>query len=75
MTKGAGIVRTTAGLRETVAVVQGLIEEYDHLSDAPFSSHPIETKNLLVAARYVAEQALARTTNIGLHFNEDLPTS
>ena len=75
MTKGAGIVRTTAGLKETVSVVQGLIEEYDHLSDAPFSSHPIETKNLLVAARYVAEQALARTTNIGLHFNEDLPTS
>ena len=73
MTKGAGIVRTMAGLRETAHVVDGLIAEYDSLSDAPFSSHPIETKNLLISAKYVAYQALARTHNIGLHYNEDLP--
>jgi L-aspartate oxidase len=74
MTKGAGIVRTTSGLTETVSVIRGLIEEYDSLSNAPFSSHPIETKNLLISAKYVAEQALARTENIGLHYNEDLIT-
>jgi L-aspartate oxidase len=74
MTKGAGIVRTTNGLKETASVVDGLIAEYDSLADAPFSSHPIETKNLLLSAKYVADQALARTFNIGLHYNEDLPT-
>ncbi|MEI8282940.1 MAG: hypothetical protein WCG75_11080, partial [Armatimonadota bacterium] len=74
MTKGAGIVRTNEGLKETVVTVQGLLTEYDSLPSAPFSSHPIETKNLLIAANYVATQALARTANIGLHFNQDLPT-
>jgi L-aspartate oxidase len=73
MTKGAGIVRTTSGLQETASEVQKLIEEYDALSDAPFSSHPIETKNLLISAKFVADQALARTQNIGLHYNSDLP--
>ena len=73
MTKGAGIVRTTEGLRETLAVIDELLEEYDELADAPFSAHPLETKSLLIASRFVAEQALARTANIGLHFNEDYP--
>ena len=62
MTKGAGIVRTTAGLKETQSVIQKLIEEYDSLSDAPFSIHPIETKNLLISAKFVVDQALAHTT-------------
>jgi L-aspartate oxidase len=74
MTKGAGIVRTTSGLKETASVVDSLIAEYESLADAPFSSHPIETKNLLLSAKYVADQAVARTINIGLHYNEDLPT-
>ena len=74
MTKGAGIVRTFEGLEETVSVVRSLLAEYDSVADAPFSPHPIETRNLLISAKYVAEQALARKNNIGLHFNEDLPT-
>ncbi len=74
MTSGAGIVRTTSGLQHTVEVVGRLLEEFDNCLDAPFSPHPFETRNLLIAARYVAEQALARKTNIGLHFNSDLPT-
>jgi L-aspartate oxidase len=72
MTKEAGIVRTTEGLEETVATIDRLSAEYDSLPDAPFSSHPIETRNLITSARFVASQALARTSNIGLHFNEDL---
>ena len=73
MTKGAGIVRTNAGLRETQLVVNKLIEEYESLATAPFSMHPIETKNLLISAKYVVDQAAIRSQNIGLHFNEDLP--
>lgn len=73
MTSGAGIVRTTKGLQQTLAVINNLIEEYDSLDEAPFSPHPLETKNLLISARFVAEQALARHSNIGLHFNEDYP--
>lgn len=74
MTKDAGIVRTNSGLEETISTINSLISEYDSLSDAPFSSHPIETKNLLISAKYVAEQAFARKENIGLHYNEDLIT-
>lgn len=74
MTKDAGIVRTNSGLEETISTINSLISEYESLSDAPFSSHPIETKNLLISAKYVAEQAFARKENIGLHYNEDLIT-
>lgn len=74
MTSGAGIVKTTKGLKETVKLIKGLLADYDRLPEAPFSSHPLETRSLILAAQYVAEQALARTSNIGLHFNEDLPT-
>ncbi|MBI1334762.1 MAG: L-aspartate oxidase [Armatimonadetes bacterium] len=74
MMKGAGIVRTTEGLQQTLSVVADLMQEYDACHEAPFSAHPLETKSLLIASRYVAEQALARKTNIGLHYNLDLPT-
>ena len=72
MTKGAGIVRTNIGLNETRTAIQSLLEEYDSLPDSPFSSHPIETKNLLISAKFVTDQAISRHENIGLHFNEDL---
>lgn len=74
MTSGAGIVRTTAGLRRTIEVIDSLLRDYDSCNDAPFSAHPLETRNLLIAARYVAQQGLDRSENIGLHYNEDLPT-
>lgn len=72
MTKEVGIVRTNAGLAETVRAIDDIIAEYESLPDAPFSPHPFETRNLMLAARYVARQAAARTENIGLHYNADL---
>ena len=72
MTLGAGIVRTDKGLKETIALIDNLFSEYARLPNAPYSAHPLETHNLLVAARAVAVGALARRTNIGLHFNSDL---
>lgn len=72
MTKEVGIVRSNAGLIETVKAINEMLTEYDTLPDAPFSPHPIETRNLLLAARYVAAQAVARKENIGLHYNIDL---
>lgn len=72
MTLSAGIVRTDKGLTETVRLIDNLFSEYARLPSAPFSAHPLETHNLMVAARCVAVGALNRRENIGLHFNSDL---
>lgn len=72
MTNHAGIVRNFAGLREADASLHGLLTEYDSLPATPYSSHPLETRNLIVAATHVVRGALARDRNVGLHFNEDL---
>jgi L-aspartate oxidase len=72
MTQKVGIVRSFAGLREAETTVEELIEEYEALPAAPFSSYPLETRNLLAAARHVVQGALARDRNVGLHFNVDL---
>jgi L-aspartate oxidase len=72
MTDGVGIVRTNAGLEETERTILALIEETDALPSAPFSMHPLETRNLLSAALYVVSGARARKENVGLHFNSDL---
>ncbi len=75
MTSEVGIVRTNAGLRKAQEQIAKLIEEYDHAPEAPFSVHPLETHNLLLAAKVVVDQAINRKENVGLHFNEDNPTS
>jgi len=67
-----GIVRTFEGLE---VARQGLLElqrEYASLPEAPFSIHPLETRNLLVAAAHLVEGALTRRENVGLHYNADL---
>jgi L-aspartate oxidase len=72
MTNHVGIVRTFAGLHETEATLTSLLAEYERLPSAPFSAHPRETHNLIVAATHVVRGALARDRNVGLHYNEDL---
>ncbi len=72
MTQHAGIVRNFAGLRDAQASIDGLLSEFAKLPNAPFSSHPCETRNLILAASHVVRGALARKENVGLHFNEDL---
>ncbi|AIE84625.1 L-aspartate oxidase [Fimbriimonas ginsengisoli] len=72
MTNEAGIVRTFHGLEEAKQAIDGLIEEYHSLPETPFSQHPHETLNLMLAARYVVDGALSRDRNVGLHFNSDL---
>lgn len=73
MMANVGIVRTFEGLREAQATISDLSNEYESLPEAPFSTYSVETRNLLVAARYVVDGALNRTENVGLHFNTDLP--
>ena len=75
MTAEVGIVRSNAGLARARAQVKELQSEYDSLPSAPFSTHPLETKNLLDAAEIVIDQAIARKQNVGLHYNVDNPTS
>ena len=72
MTKGAGIVRTDAGLRETIGVVEALLRDYEGLPSAPYSQHPRETHNLLRVAEAVTKGAFARRENVGLHYSLDL---
>jgi L-aspartate oxidase len=72
MTENVGIVRTNAGLSAAFEEVGSLLMEFDSLPEAPFAPYPLETRNLLVAAREVVRGARARTENVGLHYNADL---
>lgn len=72
MTQHVGIIRTNQGLAQALHSVEGLLNEFDTLPEAPFSQHPLETHNLLVAAKIVILQASERHQNVGLHYNADL---
>jgi L-aspartate oxidase len=74
MMNGVGIVRSFEGLREVERTVAGLLAEYETLPNAPYSQHPLETRNLLIAAQHVVRGALERKENVGLHYNRDLAT-
>jgi L-aspartate oxidase len=75
MTAKVGIVRTNEGLRQTERVINDLLKEYATAPESSFSPHPMETHNLLIAAKYVTDGALSRASNVGLHFNSDLITA
>jgi L-aspartate oxidase len=72
MTTHVGIVRTFAGLSEAANSIRSLLEEYRSLPKSLYSSHPLETHNLLIGAQAVVEGAVKRKQNVGLHFNTDL---
>lgn len=72
MTAEAGIVRTTKGLKWAMDQISKLQAEYQALPQVSYSTYPLETRNLLVASKFVIEGALARTSNVGLHYNKDL---
>lgn len=72
MTERAGIVRTNSGLAEAEAEIGRLLKDYDAKAGATFAPHPLETHNLLLAAKHVVSGARARKENAGLHFNADL---
>jgi L-aspartate oxidase len=72
MFEKVGIVRHTKDLNETRRLVEGLIAEYDALPRAPYSQHPLETRNLLLCGKAIVSAACAREFNVGLHYNEDL---
>ena len=72
MMERVGIVRTFAGLREQRDTVAAILAEFDALPRSPYSMYTLEARNLAVAARHVVDGALARTENVGLHYNADL---
>ncbi len=71
MTNHVGIVRTDGGLGLALQEIDSLLDEYRSLPESPYSQHPLETHNLLLAARSVVTSAIQRRENIGLHFNSD----
>lgn len=72
MMERVGIVRTFAGLREQRDTIASTLAEFDALPESPYSMYTLEARNLAVAARHVVDGALARTENVGLHYNADL---
>jgi len=72
MTDQVGIVRSNAGLESAKSVIGRLIGDYESAPSAPYSPHPLETYNLLLTARCVVRDAIARKYNVGLHYNVDL---
>jgi L-aspartate oxidase len=75
MSQHVGVFRHTSGLLEAQETLERLTSEYAELPPAPFSAYSLETRNLLTAARYVVEGAIARKENVGLHYNADLAVS
>jgi L-aspartate oxidase len=75
MTDRVAIVRSTSGLTSAKRRINDLIKEYGASAPAPFSRHPLETRNLLVAAQYVVQGAIDRKENVGLHYNIDLSST
>jgi len=72
MTTHVAINRTDEGLKKAAQVQHQLLAEYDRKPLAPFARYPQESRHILEAAKYVIDGALARRSNIGLHFNLDL---
>lgn len=75
MTERVGIVRTDGGLASAKRRVADLLKEYSRAAAAPFSRHPLETQNLLIAAQHVIQGAIDRKVNVGLHYNSDQETA
>ena len=71
MTERVGLVRSDGGLTSAKKRLADLLKKYRESAPAPFSRHPLETHNLLVAAQYVVQGAIDRKVNVGLHYNVD----
>lgn len=71
MSRNLGIFRTNRGLKDMNRQLQKLEQEIAELPRAPFSPYSQEGKNLFQVASLVTQAAIARTENIGLHFNAD----
>lgn len=71
MTDLVGIIRTTSGLELARQRVEELRADYADHTGAGYSTYSVETSNLITTAQFVVEGALARKTNVGLHFNSD----
>ncbi len=72
MSTYAGIFRTNSGLSKLKEFVDQTLTRYDDPPSAPFSAYSAEARNLLVVAQYIANGAIARKSNIGLHYNADI---
>lgn len=72
MTEQVGIVRTDAGLATARHAVDELLTDWKDAPEAPFSTHPLETHNLLLTGQAVIRGAQERRANVGLHYNSDL---
>lgn len=70
MWEHVGIVRKNRGLKFVCDEIADMIDSVE-VSPA-FNVRGAEAANLICCAQLISSQALARKTNVGLHYNEDL---
>jgi L-aspartate oxidase len=69
MSKHAGLVRTSAGMRDAIRVLEELSPRVTH----PRTRRSYEAANLHLAGLLVARSALAREESRGAHYRTDFP--
>lgn len=70
MWEQVGIVRRTRGLRNACEEISELIADSSVTDE--FYVAGAESANMLESGRLIANAALNRTVNVGLHYNADL---
>lgn len=72
MSEGVAVFRTNESLKKAKERIAELMSDYESKTAATYSQYCLETSNLLIAGQMTVEGALARTSNVGLHYNADL---
>jgi succinate dehydrogenase/fumarate reductase flavoprotein subunit len=70
-----GVVRTTSGLRSAQAALDALAQEQPVWSSRQDLLKALETRNLILTGRLVAEAALLREESRGQHYRQEHPAT
>ncbi len=81
MTKNAGVFRTKESLEEQIALIDDLLERFNHIRIDDKSNtfntdlqEAIELSHMLEFSKFIVDGALNREESRGGHFREDFPT-
>jgi fumarate reductase (CoM/CoB) subunit A len=70
-----GVVRTAAGLQSALAILDALAREQPVCSSRQDLVKALETRNLILTGRLVAEAALLREESRGQHYRQEHPVT
>ena len=81
MTKNAGVFRTKESLEEQIALIDNLLERFNHIRIDDKSNtfntdlqEAIELGHMLEFSKFIVDGALNREESRGGHYREDFPT-